>query len=68
MYDFCPSGVKRSLANARKHLSQAENHFIDMARVIEKLPSHGQLWQPITIIYLQLNAINIHHCTFKTIK
>lgn len=41
VYDFCPSGAKRSLANARQHLSQAENNFIDMARVIEKLPSQG---------------------------
>lgn len=41
VYDFCPSGVKRSLANARQYLSQAENNFIDMARVIEKLPSQG---------------------------
>lgn len=41
VYDFCPSGVKRSLANARQHLSQAENHLVDIARIIEKLPSQG---------------------------
>lgn len=44
VYDFCPSGVKRSLANARQHLSEAENNFIDMARVIEKLPSQGSYY------------------------
>ncbi|XP_050426057.1 oxysterol-binding protein-related protein 11 isoform X2 [Adelges cooleyi] len=39
--DFCPSGVKKSFADARQHLSQAENSYIDIVRVIEKLPSQG---------------------------
>ncbi|XP_050529583.1 oxysterol-binding protein-related protein 11 [Daktulosphaira vitifoliae] len=39
--DFCPSGMKRSLANARQYLSQAENSFVDIVRIIEKLPSQG---------------------------